>query len=196
MARPVSNRVNFAQLRMFASEVRKRPVSHHSDTTRAMLGLIGAARGSFAGTILWRFRGSKRYGTNSDRLQLSRRVIGVSRMRRWPSIVPDTADRDVYLVLEDFGRLGGCWRETDEERTDRATVVQDLFEASTTVRSAWWLSTQQRVGHGTFQKTLPTNCCSASPLRMTLRPNFKTSLIGLAAAGRCSCRFLCGARAN
>jgi hypothetical protein len=128
MARPVSNRVNFAQLRMFASEVRKRPVSHHSDTTRAMLGLIGAARGSFAGTILWRFRGSKRYGTNSDRLQLSRRVIGVSRMRRWPSIVPDTADRDVYLVLEDFGRLGGCWRETDEERTDRATVVQDLFE--------------------------------------------------------------------
>jgi hypothetical protein len=49
-------------------------------------------------------------------------------MRRSPSIVPQSDDRDVYLVLDDFGRLGRCWRETDEERTDRATLVQDLFE--------------------------------------------------------------------
>jgi hypothetical protein len=49
-------------------------------------------------------------------------------MPRSPSIVPESDDRDIYLVLDDFGRLGRAWRETDEERTDRVTVVQDLFE--------------------------------------------------------------------
>ena len=45
-----------------------------------------------------------------------------------PSIIPDTADRDVYLVLDDFGgRLGRCWRETDEAEADRAAVVRDLL---------------------------------------------------------------------
>jgi hypothetical protein len=45
-----------------------------------------------------------------------------------PSIVPHVADRDVYLVLDDFGRLGRSWRETDEQSTDRAAVIQDLME--------------------------------------------------------------------
>jgi len=37
-----------------------------------------------------------------------------------PPTLPD--DRDVYLVLDDFGgRLGRAWRETDEDQTDRAT---------------------------------------------------------------------------
>ena len=37
-------------------------------------------------------------------------------MRSSPSIVPaDRLDRDIYLVLEDFGARAGCaWRETDE----------------------------------------------------------------------------------
>ena len=46
------------------------------------------------------------------------------RMRRSPSIVPHVADRDVYLVLDDFGKRGRSWRETDEERTDRTTVLR------------------------------------------------------------------------
>lgn len=50
-------------------------------------------------------------------------------MRRSPSIVPDTDDRDIYLVLDDFGeRLGRAWRETGEERTDRRTVILDLID--------------------------------------------------------------------
>ncbi len=49
-------------------------------------------------------------------------------MRRSPSITPDVADRDVYLVLDDFGRLGRSWRETDEQSSDRTAVVQDLLE--------------------------------------------------------------------
>jgi hypothetical protein len=49
------------------------------------------------------------------------------RMPRSPSIVPDYADRDVYLVLDDFGHRGRAWRETDEAETDRETLVRDLL---------------------------------------------------------------------
>ena len=50
-------------------------------------------------------------------------------MRRSPSIVPQEADQDVYLVLDDFGvRLGRSWRETDEAGTDRDTLIQDLMD--------------------------------------------------------------------
>ena len=50
-------------------------------------------------------------------------------MRSSPSIVPaDRLDRDIYLVLEDFGAGAGCaWRETDEADTDIETVVQNLL---------------------------------------------------------------------
>jgi len=50
-------------------------------------------------------------------------------MRRLPSIVPEAADRDVYLVLDDFGGpLGRAWRETDENNTDRQTIITDLLD--------------------------------------------------------------------
>jgi Fe2+ transport system protein FeoA len=42
--------------------------------------------------------------------------------------VPHEANLDTYLVLDDFGRLGCSWRETDAERTDRETVIRDLVE--------------------------------------------------------------------
>ncbi|MFB6418986.1 hypothetical protein [Bradyrhizobium tunisiense] len=50
-------------------------------------------------------------------------------MRSSPSIVPvDRLDRDIYLVLEDFGARAGCaWRETDEADTDLETILQDLL---------------------------------------------------------------------
>jgi hypothetical protein len=34
-----------------------------------------------------------------------------------PSIVPSD-DQNVYLVVDDLGRLGRVWRETDVEKTD------------------------------------------------------------------------------
>jgi hypothetical protein len=37
------------------------------------------------------------------------------------------ADRDVYLVLDDFGHRGRAWREADEAETDRETLVRDLL---------------------------------------------------------------------
>ena len=49
-------------------------------------------------------------------------------MRPSPSIVPGN-DRDVYLVLDDFGgRLGLAWRETDIEYTDLESVITDMLE--------------------------------------------------------------------
>lgn len=55
-------------------------------------------------------------------------------MRSSPSIVPtDRLDRDVYLVLEDFGARAGCaWRETDEQDTDRRTIIRDLLSGQYT----------------------------------------------------------------
>jgi hypothetical protein len=48
-------------------------------------------------------------------------------MRTSPSIVPHGADEDTYLVLDDFGRLGCAWRETDPESADRETVISHLI---------------------------------------------------------------------
>ena len=49
-------------------------------------------------------------------------------MPRSPSIVPEDTNRDVYLVLDDFGRLGRAWREADEAGTSRATLVLNLLD--------------------------------------------------------------------
>ena len=51
-------------------------------------------------------------------------------MRRsnWtPSIVPGGSDQTVYLVADDFGKIGRAWRETDYESTDLETLIQDLL---------------------------------------------------------------------
>ena len=48
-------------------------------------------------------------------------------MRTSPSIAPH-GPQDTYLVLDDFGgRIGGAWRETDEQATDRETLIRDLL---------------------------------------------------------------------
>jgi hypothetical protein len=45
-----------------------------------------------------------------------------------PSIVPEDTDRDVYIVLDDFGRLGRAWRVTDDTQADRGTLMRHLLE--------------------------------------------------------------------
>jgi len=44
-----------------------------------------------------------------------------------PSIIPTDDDQTVYLVAEDFGKLGRAWREAEYEATDLETVIQDLL---------------------------------------------------------------------
>jgi hypothetical protein len=46
-------------------------------------------------------------------------------MSRSPSIVPED---DIYLVLDDFGRLGRAWRESDEAGASRTTLVRNLLD--------------------------------------------------------------------
>ena len=45
-----------------------------------------------------------------------------------PPIVPNGADHDNYLVLEDFGHIGCRWCETDANSADRETLIRDLVE--------------------------------------------------------------------
>jgi hypothetical protein len=50
-------------------------------------------------------------------------------MGNWtPSIVPAAEDQSVYLVVDDFGHHGRCWRETDINATDLETVITDLLD--------------------------------------------------------------------
>jgi hypothetical protein len=44
-----------------------------------------------------------------------------------PSIIPGDNEQTVYLVAEDFGKLGCAWREADYEATDLETVLEDLL---------------------------------------------------------------------
>ena len=51
-------------------------------------------------------------------------------MRRtsWtPSIVPNGHDETVYLVIDDFGRAGLFFHETNLDRTDLESVIADLM---------------------------------------------------------------------
>jgi hypothetical protein len=49
-------------------------------------------------------------------------------MPRSPSIVPEDDNRDVYLVLDDFGDLGRAWCETAETDTGRSILIRHLVE--------------------------------------------------------------------
>jgi hypothetical protein len=51
-------------------------------------------------------------------------------MRRsnWtPSIAPNGNDETVYLVADDFGKIGRAWAEADYETADLETIIQDLL---------------------------------------------------------------------
>ena len=48
-------------------------------------------------------------------------------MQSHQKVAPRSAD-DVYLVLDDFGALGRCYRETDEKDADRETIIRHLIE--------------------------------------------------------------------
>ena len=51
-------------------------------------------------------------------------------MRRsnWtPSIVPSGDDHNVYLVMDDLGRLGRVWHEADDSAAELEAVILDLL---------------------------------------------------------------------
>jgi hypothetical protein len=50
------------------------------------------------------------------------------RAGRAPSIVPDGDDQNVYIVVDDFGRNGRVYRETDVENANLETLIVDLLD--------------------------------------------------------------------
>ena len=55
-------------------------------------------------------------------------------------------DGTIYLVLEDFGRLGQAYRRRTRVKPIGRPCYPICFPANTSVRSASWHSTRQRVG--------------------------------------------------
>jgi len=89
-------------------------------------------------------------------------------MRRsnWtPSIVPSSNDETIYLVADDFGRLGRAWREADCESTDLETVIQDLLSGQySNPHRVVAFNTAER-GRKTFPRMSPANCAGAAICR-------------------------------
>lgn len=46
-----------------------------------------------------------------------------------PSIVPNDRDATVYIVEDDFGKVGRCYRETEVGFEDLETTIKDLISA-------------------------------------------------------------------
>jgi hypothetical protein len=71
-------------------------------------------------------------------------------MRRpgWtPFIVPNGDDQNVYIVVNDFGRNGRAYRETDVGRVDLEAVIMDMLEGQyITTRSGSSASTLLKNG--------------------------------------------------
>jgi hypothetical protein len=83
--------------------------------------------------------------------------------RNWtPSIVPESNDQNVYLVLDDLGRLGRIWPEADAEATDLETVITDLLtgQYSSPVRVVAF-NTAERWSEDVFGR-----CSSGNPSSM------------------------------
>ena len=50
-------------------------------------------------------------------------------MSNWtPSIVPAGRSQTVYLVLNDFGKLGRSYHETGEDEADLETIISSMLE--------------------------------------------------------------------
>jgi hypothetical protein len=47
--------------------------------------------------------------------------------RVFPSIMPNGHDQTVYLVLDDFGRMGRAYRETAVDEADLESTINDLM---------------------------------------------------------------------
>jgi hypothetical protein len=45
-----------------------------------------------------------------------------------PSIVPDSIDRDIYIVLDDFGVMAQVCRETNDAKADRETLIRNALD--------------------------------------------------------------------
>ena len=104
-------------------------------------------------------------------------------MRRtnWtPSIIPADNDQTVYLVAEDFGKLGRAWREADYEATDLETVIQDLLSGqyNNPIRVVAF-NTAERWSEDVSEDVAHELAGAAIYRREMCHPPFKISLSGM-----------------
>jgi hypothetical protein len=66
------------------------------------------------------------------------------------------------MVADDLGRVGHIWPETDLERTDLETVVQDLLEGQYKNSLASSVSTPAKAGLKMCRLMSPRNCAGAA----------------------------------
>jgi len=95
-----------------------------------------------------------------------------------PSIVPKGDDQNVYLVVDNFGRHGSVYRETEVERTELETTITDLIagQFNDPVRVA--LSRSLSVGRRTSQGMSPLKSkVAAISMVTTFRMRFGTMSI-------------------
>jgi hypothetical protein len=100
------------------------------------------------------------------------------RTGRTPSIVPegDGDDQNVYIVVDDFGRNGRAYRETDIETADLETVILGLLEGEYNNPIASLPSTPPKAGRRTHRRTSPKSCAAAATCKCgTYHRAFRTS---------------------
>jgi hypothetical protein len=91
-----------------------------------------------------------------------------------PSIVPNGDDQNVYIVVDDFGRSGRVYRETDVEAGDLETVILDLLEGQykNPVRVVGFNTAEkwsEDVSGDVAQELRAVAICSSATCRLTLR---------------------------
>lgn len=78
---------------------------------------------------------------------------------RSPSIVPEPRSETVSLVLDDFGRLGRAYVETDQNKADLDSVIHSLLtvQYNAPVRVIAF-NLADGWGSWTFRRTLRARC--------------------------------------
>jgi hypothetical protein len=92
-------------------------------------------------------------------------------MREWPSIVPAASD-DFYIVVNQFGRFGTAFAETDLDRANYETTIADLMSGqhSDPWRVIMFNRDTDRAEEGsTLWAPLRISALSQSKLRMLTR---------------------------
>jgi hypothetical protein len=76
--------------------------------------------------------------------------------------VPRGDDHDVYLVVDDLGRIGKVWWEADYEATDFETAVTDLLDGQYKILSAFSHSTRPKATLVRHRPTSRSSCAGAA----------------------------------
>jgi hypothetical protein len=99
-------------------------------------------------------------------------------VRNWtPSIAPGGHDQTVYLVADDFGRIGRAWIEADYEGTDLETIIQDLMSGQYKNPVRVMPSIPRSAGQTTSQRTSPQKSGTAAISRCSMcHPLFRILL--------------------